>query len=261
MASIRRKGRDPNLMVRSKLVLYGITVIVSLLFFVIFYTPASLVYKLFQDDIARLPDTSIFQITGSIWNGSADIQYRNFPSSKINWILAPKSLPNGYAEFTLRASGVNHDLEGRFVTNGNQGEFLGLRGIIDSKYINQVGKYHGIFLSGALDFRDINLSIDDGWFSSVSGKIDWTGGKVMFQTEDGGQTVNLPALNGVVSLKEKKLALHVYNGDQLGFLIYLQRDGWVFLQFKSRFLSLAGFPGGEYFDPDSVIFTIEEKIL
>ena len=248
-------------MVRSKLVLYGITVIVSLLFFVIFYTPASLVFKLFQDDIAQLPDTSIFQITGSVWNGSADIQYLNFPSSEINWILAPNSLPHGHAEFAVSASGVNHDLEGRFVTNGDQGEFLGLRGIIDSRYINQVGKYHGIFLSGVLDFKDINLSIDNGWFSSGSGKIDWTGGKVMFRTGDGGRTLNLPALNGIVSVKEKKLALHIYNGEQLGFSIHLQRDGWVFLQFTSRFLSLAGFPSGEYFEPDSVIFTIEEKIL
>ena len=123
-------------MVRSKLVLYGITVIVSLLLFVIFCTPASLVFKLFQDDIARLPNTSIFHITGSIWNGSADIQYLNFPSSEINWILAPNSLPHGHAEFTVSASGVNHDLEGRFVTNGNQGEFLGLRGIIDSRSVS-----------------------------------------------------------------------------------------------------------------------------
>ena len=97
MASTRQKGRDPNLMVRSKVVLYGITVIFSLLFFVIFYTPASLVFKLFQDDIAQLPDTSIFQITGSVWNGSADIQYLNFPSSEINWILAPNSFPHGNA--------------------------------------------------------------------------------------------------------------------------------------------------------------------
>ena len=109
--------------------------------------------------------------------------------------------------------------------------------------------------------REINLSIDNDWFSSASGNTDWTGGNVMFQNGKRGQTVSLPGLNGIFSVKEKKLTLDVYNEGQLGLSIHLQRDGWVFLQFKRRLLSLAGFPVGENIDPDSVIFTIEEKIL
>ena len=261
MASNRPKGRDVSLVVKSKTALYGTTVVASLLIFFTIYAPASLVFRFFQNDIARLPDTRIFQITGSIWNGSADIQFLRFPNSELSWAVVPHSLLKGYVEFALSASGISHELEGRFVKNGNQERFLGIRGVIDSKYINQVGQYHGILLSGTLDFQNINLSIDNRWFSSVSGNIDWTGGKASFQTGNGSQSVILPPLNGEFSVKDQKLTLYVYNEDKQVLSFHLQRDGWVSLHFMSRFLSLAGLPGGGNFDPDSVIFTIEEKIL
>ena len=248
-------------MVRSRLALYGITVVITLVVFIIICMPASIVLKLYQNDLPLLPDTNIFQISGSIWNGSANIQYLTLPASEINWSLVPEALLEGRIVFTLSATGTHHELVGHFFTDADQAQFLGLRGFINSRYINEVGKHHGLLLSGAFNFREINLSIDNDWFSSASGNIDWTGGNVMFQNGKRGQTVSLPGLSGIFSVKEKKLTLDVYNEGQLGLSIHLQRDGWVFLQFKRRFLSLAGFPSGENIDPDSVIFTIEEKIL
>ena len=248
-------------MVRNQVFLYGITALISFLIFLSVFAPASLAFKFFQDDIAQIPDTSIFQITGSVWNGSADVQYRNFPNSKINWKLAPNSILEGSADLTFIASGESHELTGQLLANGYQGKFLGLQGKIDSTYINQVGKNHGIIMSGTFELKDINLTVDKAWFSLASGAIDWTGGKIMYQTGNGRQSVNLPPLKGVFTVKEQKLILYVYNEGKSVFSIHLQRDGWVSLRFNQRFLSLAGLLGGENFDPDTVIFTIEEKIL
>ena len=244
-----------------KFLLYGITALLSFTVFLALYAPAGIAYRFVKEDVARLPDTSIFRVGGTVWNGSADIQYRDFPGSQLNWSLAPLPLLSGTADLTLDIVGLGHELSGNLMTDGKDGEITRVNGSIRSDYINHVSSRYGLRFSGSLEINDVNVAVDHDWFSKVDGKIHWTGGDVLYQTENGSQSVNLPPLEGELSINDSKLTLFVNNVRLPVLSIYLQQDGWAELRFNARLLTLADLPVPEGTKPDDVVLTIEEKIL
>ena len=244
-----------------KFLLYGITALLSFAVFLALYAPAGIAYRFVERDVARLLDTSIFRVGGTIWRGSADIQYRDFPGSGLNWSLAPLPLLSRTADLTLDVVGLGHRLSGNLVTDGKDGEITEVNGSIGSDYINHVSSRYGLRFSGSLELNDLTVTVDHNWFSYVHGKIYWTGGNVLYQAENGSQSVNLPPLDGELSMSDSKLTLFVNNVRLPVLSIYLQQDGWVELRFNARLLTLADLPVPEGTNPDDVVITIEEKVL
>ena len=245
----------------SKILLYGITAILSFAAFLALYAPAGIAYRFVEEDVARLPDTSIFRVGGTIWQGSADIQYRDFPGSKLNWSLAALPLFSRIADLSLDVAGLGHELSANLLTDGKTGDVTGLQGSIQSDYINHVSLRYGLRFSGTLELDNVNLTVEDDWFSQSQGNIHWTGGNVLYQTGNGSQSVKLPALDGELTIKDSKLTLLVDNSRLPVLSIHLQRDGWVELRFNARLLALADLPVPQGTNPDDLVLTVEEKIL
>lgn len=241
--------------------LLGITAILSFVVFLALYAPAGVAYRFFKEDVDRLPDTSIFRVGGTIWQGSADIRYRDFPGSRLDWSLAAFPLFSRITNLTLEVVGLGHELSANLLTDGKNADITGLQGSIQSDYINHVSSRYGLRFSGMLELDSVNLTVEDDWFANVQGNIHWTGGSVLYQTGNGSQSVNLPPLDGELSTKDNRLTLLVENSRLPVLSIHLQQDGWVELRFNARLLALADLPLPKGTNPDEVVLTIEEKVL
>ena len=240
--------------------LYGSTAVLSLAVLITIYAPANIAFQLFGAGVSNVPETSIYRIGGTIWQGSADVQFRDFPLSEINWELKPLPLLRGVADVKIIASGFGHEVSAGLLLVDNTVHLQRLNGFLHSDYINQVGVEYGLRFTGNLQLKETDLTIENNWIKEISGQLHWTGGQMRHQLESGQQVVNLPPLDGELSIDEE-LTLNVTH-DRLPVLSFvLQPSGWVTLKFRARVFGLAGLSWPTGSDVDDIVLTIEEKIL
>ncbi len=243
-----------------KIILYGTTAVLSFTILLVIYAPASIALRLFGDDIA-VTDLSIYLVSGTIWHGSAELQFRDFPTSALVWTLAPYSIVQDVVRLELRASGLGHELQGDAEVEGDLSRLKGLHGSVASEYVNQVGRPHGLQFSGELIISDVNVVADSNWFAEATGTVHWTGGRVLYSTQVGSQSINLPPLDGTLGLVEDELILSVSANDLPVLSCVMLPTGWVKLTFTARLLELANLPWPEGASADDIALIIEEKVL
>lgn len=244
-----------------KLLIYGATAIISFFVFLVFYAPAGIAFRFVQDEVARIPDTTVYRVGGTMWGGTADIQYRDFPTSILRWQLAAIPLLSGLADFHLTASGLGHELAGQLTTDGQNSHLSSLSGFVSSDYIDQVSAQYGLRISGTFDINEVDLTIENDWFTTIEGDLSWTGGQVLYQVTNGSQAINLPALSGKLAIEDTQLTLNVQHNRLPVLSIFLGKDGWARLQFYSQLFMLADLPLPEGTNTADVVLTYEEKIL
>jgi hypothetical protein len=243
-----------------KVGLYTTVALLSAVVFLVIYAPANIAFRSIQDDIS-VPDLTIYQLRGTIWNASAILQFRDFPESTVTTWLSPWPLLSRIARVDIKAGGIGHELDAVASAHDDTVEITAINGFIDSDYINTVGSQFGIRFSGQLDLSDVSLAIDNSWFTDADGQLTWNGGQVMFPAANGSQAVRLPALRGELFMENQQLTLLVSHDRLTVLTVALKADGWVTLTITTRLLALAKVPWPATGSADDAALIIEEKIL
>jgi len=244
-----------------KFIIYGTTALLSFSVFLVLFAPAGIAFRFVKDDVARIPETTVYRVGGTVWEGGADIQYRDFPTSTLRWTLAPIPLMKGLADFHITIGGLGHELDGGLLTDGHNSQLSMLNGFVTSEYIDQVSAQYGLRISGNFAVNEVDLTVENDWFTTMEGDLSWTGGQVLYPVAGGSQAINLPALDGKLAIEDRQLTLNVQHNRLPVLSIFLGRDGWARLEFYAQLFVLADLPLPEGTNTTDIVLTYEEKIL
>ncbi len=249
-----------------KAILYTLIALLTFVGFIAVFAPAAIIWRQVEAPIMnQVPDLSVVNVRGTLWQGNTEIYYRQFPGSVLNWTLAPLPLvTNQQAQSELKLEGDGHLLEGLLTADAKSLIVNGLNGFVDATYINRVSQPQGLTFVGRVDIRDLNITSDLAWIQQASGKIYWPGGRIVSRTLAAGTRVfDLPALTGDLSTEGRiiKLVIHPNDPSQTMVDIALKPDGWVVVAVKARLFDLAGLAWPSGSSLDDTVLQFEEQLL
>jgi hypothetical protein len=245
-----------------RLALYGAVAILSFATFVVLFAPASAIWLLMRDTVSqRLPDLAVGAVSGTLWSGQADLQYRGFPPAALTFQLAFLPLLVGSAEWSTQLEGPGIQASLAFIVTADDLDISG-EATIDSRYINAVSSQYGFTFPGKLDIRELQLRSQNHWLQSAAANLRWDGGRVRIAPAGAApQIADLPALSGRLYQSAEALQLDILQRTDMLMRISLQPTGWAVVDIKARLFTLAGIPAPPGADPDSSAAVFEERIL
>ena len=246
--------------------LYTSIGLIAFLGFLVTYLPASLVWAQFKDKATVvLPALKILKIEGSLWDGRADVRVGDVFPSRVTWQLAGRRLFAGGLPLQITATGTGHNLAVQLTLTPGSLRFEHLRGNLQPDYLNQLGAPFGLAVSGDVSLDDIQLSVNQTWFTAAAGQLNWTGGRFNFPDPRGLGHINLPPLRDQISLQANDFNLDVTHRDndldaQLVSL-RLKPNGWVKVAIKARLFKLAELSWPPSDSLDDTALALEEKLF
>jgi len=246
-----------------RILVFGLIAFVTFCSFVVIFAPASLVWRAAEKEVIQnVPDLHTLRVGGTVWSGEAELAYRQFPTSTLNWAIAPMSLFKARLDNQLSLNGEGHEFNAGVQIAEQFGQLTSLQGFVDAEYINRVSQPRGLTFSGRVDIQNMAITSDLRWVQAATGRIYWPGGKIISRTRVAGTRVfDLPALTGDISLKGDDINLNLHHNSNTVVDIFLKPDGWVRVDVKARLFDLTNlpWPGGSSLDDNVLEF--EEKLL
>jgi len=246
----------------NKLVLFLVGLI-AFLVFVAAMIPASLAHRSFQEEIANaVPDLSIHAVDGTVWQGQGEFQFRQFPTINAAWDVATTALliASLESDLVLTGEGLDGNLTFSFDSEGGSARNASLN--IQDDYLNEITVPYGLDLSGEVQLEKANVSFNQTWLTEVEGQLRWSGGIVHIQTPEKIHTVDLPALEGQLSMEDSIVNLDIRESGNNMMHIKVKPDGWAEVSINYAFMDMAGLPlpANARTGSDPAII-LEEKIL
>lgn len=228
--------------------LYGLAALLSFMVFLIAYAPASFVLALAQDTLAaRAPQLHIDQVSGTLWQGEANLQYENLAPSRLQWHITPATLLKGELHADLQARGHDHNLASQVTWQPSRLSLQNLNGILGSDYINPLAQRYGLQFGGQLDIEDLRFDVipATGWLDRAAGAAQWSGGRVQFATAYSAspaqaESIMLPPLTAILAQPTTALTLAVTSADAELLSVILKPTGWVEISLQQTLFQIAG---------------------
>lgn len=241
----------------------GLIGLLSFLAFLIASAPASLLISMLEEDISHnAPDVSLGMTQGSMWDGTQQLQYRQFPPLQMQWNLSVLPLITGAIESQNQLTGDNLDANFALRISGNEGEISRGNANISGQYLNHVTVPLGLDLSEAFKLSELDVAWTGNWVTSISGRINWPGGIVHIETPQGLHTTKLPPLLGILSLEDDDIRLNVNSGETELIDIRLQADGWARVEINHPLIAMTGIAFSDSQQPKSgPAVILEEKVF
>jgi hypothetical protein len=199
---------------------------------------------------------------GVFWQGSVSIAVNNLSMGKVYWKMQPSALLDGQLGASVTFKGPFHEFGGLFSGNVNFLQIDHLDGQIGAEAITPFSSAYGLYPSGTLSIRDINVELQRRWLTQLEGELFWDGGPIQYRSMDARATYPLPSLTGVFTLVESKLELEVKQtqGSLMVLESSLQSTGWGAVSIYRRFFDLAGKKWLTTETADDVALMIEQKL-
>jgi hypothetical protein len=231
--------------------------------FVVIYAPAALIWRFAEQEvIEQVPDLHILGVSGTVWSGDAELVYRQFPTSQLEWQISPLPILSGEIDTNLHLFGEGHDFVGSGSISQTAAVVQSLVGYVDASYINRVSQPQGLTFAGRVDVNSLSLSSDLVWIQQASGEIYWPGGKNISRTVSAGtQVFDLPALQGDITMRGEAISLNLHHDNETVVEILLRRDGWVTVAVKARLFEIANLPWPAGSSPSDTVLEFEEQVL
>ena len=225
--------------------------------------PASLFSKKINNVTQSVNGLQVGKIFGTIWNGSIEARYNEFPVSRVSWDTSLFHLIFGQLnlEVSINAAG----LEGKsdLLLLNDSIKLSNLRLEINSSFINEATESFGLELSESFTVRTSEIYVSDNWFSQINGKIAWPGGSIELVTPLERLRVQLPMLSGIAKMEGEEAKLYMYSNSEELMILSLARSGWAKAEVNHLFFEISKmpFPGLDSGTEEDPAFTVEEKIL
>jgi hypothetical protein len=245
---------------------YTLIAILTFIGIVIAFAPAALLWRQVESELVRnMPDLTVANVRGTLWDGDAELFYRQFPVSLLEWQLAAMPVITArQADIQLQLRGEGHNFTANVQAGAESLSIDSLVGHVDAMYINRVSQPQGLTFASRVTVESLDLTSDLRWIQTATGRITWPGGKIISRTWlDGTRVFDLPALVGDIEMQGRDilLTLHPNSRNQSLVNIVLKPDGWLVVRVKARLFDLAGlaWPGGSSLD--DTVLQFEEQVL
>tara|TARA_B100001093_G_scaffold167452_1_gene160067 strand:+ start:1665 stop:2414 length:750 start_codon:yes stop_codon:yes gene_type:complete len=244
----------------------GILLLIGTLTFctsIIINLPASLFSGQIDRVVQNLKGLQLGKISGTIWKGSLETKYREFPVTSVSWNAAffPIILGRLNLDLSLDAAG----LEGKsdLSVSGDAVKLTNLDLEINSSFINATTGPYGLRLSESFTVTAPEIYVSNNWPSKINGRLVWPGGVTEIETPLERLRTQLPMLRGIAKIENKEVKLYIYSKSEEIIILSLNRLGWAKAEINHLFFEIAKIPfpaSGAVNQKDPAII-MEEKIL
>ena len=244
----------------------GVLLLVGTLTFlisVIINLPASLFSRQIDGVAQNLKGLQIGRISGTIWEGSLETQYQEFPVTSVSWntVLLPLILGKLNLELSLDASGLKGKSD--LSISGDAAKLTNLDLEINSSFINRTTTPYGLKLSESFTVTAPEIYVSNNWLNKMNGRLLWPGGVIEIETPLERLRTQLPMLQGIAKMENKEVKLYMYSKSEEIIILSLNQLGWAKAEINHLFFEIAKIPflsSGAVNQKDPAI-TMEEKIL
>ena len=244
----------------------GILLLVGTLTFltsIIINPPASLFFGQIDGVAQNLKGLQIGKISGTIWKGSLETQYQEFPVTSVSWntALLPLILGRLNLELSLDASGLKGKSD--LSVSGDAVKLNNLDLEINSSFINTTTRPYGLKLSESFTVTAPEIYVSNNWLNKMNGRLLWPGGVIEIETPLERLRTQLPMLQGIAKMENKEVKLYMYSKSEEIIILSLNQLGWAKAEINHLFFEIAKipFPGSGTVNQKDPAITMEEKIL
>ena len=244
----------------------GILLLIGTLTFcssIIINLPASLFSGQIDRVAKNLKGLQIGRISGTIWKGSLETQYREFPVTNVSWNMAlfPLVLGRLNLDLLLDASGLKGKSD--LSVSGDAVKFTDLDLEINSSFINTTTRPYGLRLSESFTVSAPEIYVSNNWLKEINGRLIWSGGLIEIETPLERLRTQLPMLRGIATMENKEVKLYIYSKSEEIMILSLNRLGWAKAELNHLFFEIAKipFPALGAVNLKDPAITMEEKIL
>ena len=239
---------------------YILAAIIAFTGFLIVFAPVSPIWSIVKEDVTKIiPELKVLGVGGSVWDGKSEIQFHQFPPSRVTWAISPFEILKGNAAIKATANGDGHFVDLKAVIDSSEANLRVVDGQFNSDFVNSVSQLYGITFGGIFSIDETFINANKMRIMDAGGTVHWSGGRVTVATRS--ETLDLPPLDGELSLEDQLLVLHITHQQSSMLRITLNREGWATIAIKGRFLDIANLSRPEGTSPEETILLLEEKIL
>jgi len=237
--------------------------LISYVIFVVLTAPLEFIWPKIQPKLGPLP-VQVKSISGSLWQGQAQIQAPQVGSISANWDVQVSDLLTGQLTVLLTATGKELKFSGQVSTDGEQVVIADSTGFMSSSYLKPLLRQGRANLEGDFELSGFNgrITLSDKQVHSAEGRLVFSGGDVGFPIDGKKIRAELPILIGTISKPSDNVDLEITDtdGKSIGSG-YIQPDGWAGMVMRRRLLDLLGQKWPADVGEDAIIFEVSQKIL
>ena len=230
---------------------------------IIINLPASLFSRQIDGVAQNLKGLQIGKISGTIWEGSLETQYQEFPVTSVSWntALLPLILGRLNLELSLGASGLKGKSD--LSISGDAVKLTNLDLEINSSFINTTTRPYGLKLSESFTVTAPEIYVSNNWLNKMNGRLLWPGGVIEIETPLERLRTQLPMLQGIAKMENKEMKLYMYAKSEEIIVLSLNQLGWAKAEINQLFFEIAKipFPSSGAVNQKDPAITMEEKIL
>ena len=263
---------------RTKYLLLGVTVC---LVYAITFAPASLVKQALETNTK----ISVSELAGSLWAGQASLhvagqqagEYSTFNLGQISWHFAPLSVFSLQLVYDIQLQADTHTFKGRLSQSMHHSQVSG-EAVTQTDLLNQLLLPYDIHVAGNLTIKAFDLQIKTASLSEsnlpeitqLQGQIHWPGGPIEYRLSGQTATIDLPALQALLSLEDEMPNLRIYQQSEISatsdpriplILGSLDKNGWVSLGITKKFTHMIERPWSGSEPDHAVVLEVQEKLL
>jgi general secretion pathway protein N len=230
---------------------------------VIARAPAALVGALLPAGAVTLAEPS-----GTIWNGSAEMQLRQAPLGLLSWRWLPGALASGELGVSVDLQGEGLDASGIVHVGPGQLVLAEGRGQLDAQALQRLLGAYDLGANGSLRLDGVQVTRADDGYRSATGTVHWEGGTLAYRMQGRRYEASLPPMRAPLAVEGRTLTLVARPLQPVGaagtaplLRLALRPDGWFVAGASRAFIELAGQPWQGTTSASDIVLEVEEKLF
>ena len=126
-----------------------------------------------------MPDLTVANVRGTLWDGDAELLLPSVPCSCSNGSLPPCRPSRTTGRYSTAAARRRSQLHSKRSCRCRVTQHRLLVGHVDAMYINRVSQPQGLTFAGRVTVESLDLTSDLRWIQTATGRITWPGGKII----------------------------------------------------------------------------------
>ncbi|MCY3883544.1 MAG: type II secretion system protein N [Gammaproteobacteria bacterium] len=240
-----------------RILIVGGAVVVLVL--VIIAIPAQ-TFALLLDDY----DIHLLDARGTVWRGSAQLVVPGTNLGTLQWNIVPQRLLRANLTYDVSVTGSSVQARGTFA-KGFSKTSLFANAEIQPSIVNSILLHYEMKISGSIQLHDVDLLMNGrNEISSLSGSVEWEGGKSRYRAGDEVREIDLPAMNGSLIASEGDVILTAMNGQDDTELLNARLEaasGWLHIGLSRQMIELAKMRWDAQGSPGSEVFKVSRQIF
>lgn len=251
-----------------KSILFFLVFLLAFSIFVLAKAPARVVWDtVLQHDPSvqsqlRSLGVSVKGLSGSIWDGSALVQYKGI-ASILDWDIKVSDLYTLSLPVFVNVDSQAGELEAELFLGVSDVSLQLPKGEIDLAVLNPAVRSQRVTLDGTLLIKDLVLTLESLRPTSLKGLVSWSGGDIAYPAQRSMHQRTLPSFRGVLETEDSgtiKAGVRDSGGSFDVIEATLSAEGEAFVKVKRRLLDLSDEFWPQNSSEEDVVFKVKKKI-